>query len=136
MSSPGRQNVPGSQPDAAAARQPGARRQASGAPGAKLSRQSKTKRRVVWSLIILLAILHQDFWLWENQSLLLGFLPAGMAYHIAFSITVAGLWALALRYAWPSDWEAWASPEPACPEPAERVERAERAQGAEEHSDT
>ncbi len=43
-------------------------------------------------------VLHQDAWLWSDASLILGFLPAGLAYHAAYSIATAGLWALATRY--------------------------------------
>ncbi len=53
-------------------------------------------------------IFHQDFWLWENTYLFLGVLPSGLVYHACFSIVVAILAALAIRFAWPHDLERWA----------------------------
>ena len=50
-------------------------------------------------------VLHQDFWLWTDGTLVFGFLPAGLAYHVGFSLATAGFWALASRYAWPNDLE-------------------------------
>ncbi len=47
-------------------------------------------------------MLHQDFWLWNDRTLLLGFLPVGLAYHAGYSIAAAALWALAVIFAWPS----------------------------------
>ncbi len=49
--------------------------------------------------------LHQDFWLWGDGRLVLGFLPAGLAYHVAYSVATAGLWWIVLRWAWPDDLE-------------------------------
>ena len=59
-------------------------------------------RRLVYGLIVLLAILHQDFWWWHRiDPLLLGFIPIGLAYHAGISIAAAVLWALAVKYCWP-----------------------------------
>ncbi len=63
---------------------------------------------VVWGLVILLAILHQDFWLWDNRTLVFGFLPIGLFYHAIFSIACATVWAMAVKFAWPSHLEEWA----------------------------
>ena len=49
------------------------------------------------------ALLHQDFWLWADSRLAFGFLPSGLAYHAAYSLATVALWALAVRYAWPSE---------------------------------
>ena len=51
------------------------------------------------------AFLHQDLWLWTDGTLVFGFLPAGLAYHVGFSLATAGLWGLAIRFAWPKDLE-------------------------------
>ena len=64
--------------------------------------------KVIWIIFIALFVLHQDFWNWDNQSLVLGFMPIGLAYHAAFSIAAALLWTAAVKFAWPSDIEAWA----------------------------
>ena len=62
---------------------------------------------VVYSLLIILAIAHQDFWWWDDsETLVLGFLPIGLAYHAAVSVMATVLWAAAVRYCWPSDVDA------------------------------
>ena len=48
-------------------------------------------------------MLHQDFWLWDDATLVFGFMPIGLAYHTAYCIVAAGLWYLATKYAWPED---------------------------------
>ncbi|MBR59186.1 MAG: hypothetical protein CMH54_14370 [Myxococcales bacterium] len=60
-----------------------------------------------WILLvgILLAILHQDFWLWDDGSVLFGFLPIGLGYHAAYSIVVALYWWWVVRAVWPADSE-------------------------------
>jgi hypothetical protein len=59
-----------------------------------------------------LAILHHDFWFWNDSRLVFGFLPVGMAYHVLFSIGAAALWLAALRWAWPEELEEWATGSP------------------------
>ena len=66
------------------------------------------KKTLVYLAILLLAILHQDFWFWDDPALVFGSLPVGLAYHVFYSIAAAALWALAVRYAWPSNVEAFA----------------------------
>ena len=39
------------------------------------------KRKLVYVGIVLLFVLHQDFWLWEDTTLVFGFIPIGLAYH-------------------------------------------------------
>ncbi|MCY4189615.1 MAG: DUF3311 domain-containing protein [Bryobacterales bacterium] len=60
--------------------------------------------RRTFALVAVLAMigLHQDFWLWGDTTLVLGFLPSGLAYHAAYSLATAVLWALIARYAWPA----------------------------------
>ena len=55
--------------------------------------------------LVAFVVLHQDLWLWTDGTLVFGFLPAGLAYHVGFSLATAGLWALATRFAWPKDLE-------------------------------
>jgi hypothetical protein len=73
---------------------------------------SRSSRRWVWIALIILALLHHDFWLWGDRSLLFGFLPVGLAYHMGFSLAAALLWVLAMKFAWPSELEAWAEAGP------------------------
>ena len=60
-------------------------------------------RRLIYIALILLAVLHQDYWLWDDATLVFGFMPIGLAYHTAYCIVAAGLWYLATKYAWPED---------------------------------
>ena len=64
--------------------------------------------RFVWGLVLALAILHYDFWYWDDRTLVFGFMPIGLAYHAGFSLVAGLVWFLAVRFAWPSDLEAWA----------------------------
>ena len=57
---------------------------------------------LVYGLIVLLAVLHQDFWWWDRvEPMVFGFLPIGLAYHALVSIVAAILWAMAVKYCWP-----------------------------------
>lgn len=57
-------------------------------------------------LVVLLCILHQDFWLWDKvDPLFFGFIPVGLAWHAGISIAAALIWALAVKYCWPKDVE-------------------------------
>jgi hypothetical protein len=60
---------------------------------------------VIWSLVVLLLILHQDNWYWEDGRLLFGFLPIGLAWHIGISIAASIIWYLATIFAWPGHLE-------------------------------
>jgi hypothetical protein len=65
-------------------------------------------KKVVLILAILLGILHQDFWNWNNANLVFGFMPVGLAYHACYSLAAAALWAFAIKFAWPNEIVAWA----------------------------
>lgn len=64
--------------------------------------------KLIGILFVALFVLHQDFWFWEDTTLVFGFMPIGLAYHAGFSIAAALLWAAAVKWAWPCDLEAWA----------------------------
>jgi len=66
------------------------------------------KNKWIWIVFVLLFILHQDVWYWDDRTLIFGFLPIGLGYHALFSLAAALLWAAAVKWAWPSDIEAWA----------------------------
>ena len=54
--------------------------------------------------LILLFVLHNDVWLWNNARLILG-LPVGLLYHIVFCIAASILMYALVRYAWPKNLE-------------------------------
>ena len=58
-----------------------------------------------WAIImlVLLAVLHQDFWLWSDTSLLWEVVPVGLAYHAGISLAATALWLGVARFAWPAD---------------------------------
>ena len=64
--------------------------------------------KLAWGLVLLIAILHYDFWYWNDRTLLFGFLPVGLGYHALFSLACGTVWFLAIRFAWPSHVEEWA----------------------------
>jgi hypothetical protein len=54
------------------------------------------------ALVAVFYALHQDFWNWRAiEPLVFGFLPAGLAYHAAYSLCAAGIMALLVKFAWP-----------------------------------
>jgi len=83
---------------------------------------SARNRKLVWLMVGLLFVLHQDFWLWGNTSLVFGFLPIGLAYHLAYSLAAGCTWFAMIKFAWPSHIEDFANrkddqPTPANPKP-------------------
>ena len=58
-------------------------------------------RKLIWLLVVLLIISHQDFWNWEDERLVLEFMPIGLFYHVCISIAAAVVWLLACTFAWP-----------------------------------
>ncbi len=65
-------------------------------------------RYVCYTLVILMFILHQDWWLWNDSTLLFGFMPIGLAYHGLFSIMASVTWGLTLYFCWPTHIEEFA----------------------------
>ncbi|MCP4848078.1 MAG: hypothetical protein GY899_09060 [Verrucomicrobiaceae bacterium] len=63
---------------------------------------------IIVGLAILLGILHQDFWNWDDPSLVFGFMPIGLFYHACFSLAAVVLWLFAIKYAWPTKLVEWA----------------------------
>jgi hypothetical protein len=64
------------------------------------------KRWLLATMILLLYLLHQDFWNWrEARPLVFGFLPVGLVYHACFTLGVSGAMWLLVRHAWPSHLE-------------------------------
>ena len=73
--------------------------------------QSTAGRNLIIVLALALAVLHQDFWWWDNRvgdttiEPLFGFLPIGLAWHVGISIGAAVVGWLAITYCWPEDLE-------------------------------
>ena len=55
---------------------------------------------LLYAALVALYLLHNDLWLWDDASLVLG-LPAGLAYHIGFSIATSIVLTLLVIHSWP-----------------------------------
>jgi hypothetical protein len=65
------------------------------------------KRTALYLALVLLFLLHQDFWFWSDATLLFGFLPVGLAYHALYCVVTSLLWYLIVTYNWPEEAEAF-----------------------------
>jgi hypothetical protein len=64
--------------------------------------------KIFWGLFFALLFLHQDFWNWSSEEVILLGMPMGLLYHAFFSIacSVLGVWAVVKT--WPKEWEEYA----------------------------
>ena len=67
-------------------------------------------RKLVWLLLGLLVILHHDFWFWDDPTLVAGWFPIGLLYHVGLSIVAAGFWLFVVKCAWPAEITGETSP--------------------------
>jgi hypothetical protein len=63
------------------------------------------KKFLIFLLIAAVYIVHQDNWNWNNASLLFGFLPVGLVYHIGYSLLATGMMVILVKEAWPEHLE-------------------------------
>ena len=55
--------------------------------------------------VLVLYLLHQDFWFWRDGTLVFGVMPVGLFYHAVYCLACAALmWAL-VKFAWPRELE-------------------------------
>ncbi len=52
---------------------------------------------LLYGLLVLLFVLHNDFWLWDNAQIVLG-IPVGLLYHIVYCIAATILMAIIVKY--------------------------------------
>ena len=57
---------------------------------------------LLYGLLVLLFLLHNDFWLWKTPQLVLG-IPVGLLYHIGYCIAATLLMAAFVKAR--GDWE-------------------------------
>ena len=58
-------------------------------------------------LVIVLYVLHQDFWFWRTiEPVVFGFLPIGLFYHVCYTLAVVLVMWLLVKFAWPSQLES------------------------------
>ena len=65
----------------------------------------KQGRLIIAGLVLLLIILHQDNWNWENSNLMFGYIPVTLFYQMCISTGASIVWWLATKIAWPDDLE-------------------------------
>lgn len=51
---------------------------------------------LLYGLLVLLFVLHNDFWLWDNAQIVLG-IPVGLLYHIVYCFVVTLLMAIIVK---------------------------------------
>ncbi len=62
-------------------------------------------KTIIAALVVLLLVVHQDNWLWNDQTLVFGFMPSGLLFHAGISIAAGATWFLATKIAWPDHLE-------------------------------
>jgi hypothetical protein len=64
------------------------------------------KRILLIVAVVVLYILHQDFWFWRTPyPLVFGFVPIGLFYHACFAVAAALVMWLLVKFAWPAHLE-------------------------------
>jgi hypothetical protein len=57
----------------------------------------------VATLLTILAILHHDFWWWNDASLVLDWIPVGLAWHVFYAFLASAVWAVIVSSTGPQD---------------------------------
>jgi hypothetical protein len=60
--------------------------------------------RILYVVLVVLYLLHNDLWLWNNASLIAG-IPAGLLYHIVYCFAATLMMLALVRFAWPANLE-------------------------------
>ena len=66
--------------------------------------QRNAWRWPLYAALLVLYLLHNDLWLWDDARLLFG-LPVGLVYHVGFSVAAAIVLTLLVLKAWPDHLE-------------------------------
>lgn len=60
------------------------------------------RKGLVYLFILIMLILHNDFWLWDRiDPLTLGWMPVGLFYHVIYLLAATVVLVLMVRFAWP-----------------------------------
>jgi hypothetical protein len=62
-------------------------------------------RFVVILLVVALIVLHHDIWWWDDRTIVLGFLPIGLAWHALLSMAAGVVGWLAVTFCWPREFD-------------------------------
>ncbi|HEX7185922.1 MAG TPA: DUF3311 domain-containing protein [Thermoanaerobaculia bacterium] len=63
----------------------------------------------LYAALLVLYLLHNDLWLWNDASLVFG-LPVGLVYHVGFAVATSIVLTLLVLKAWPHHLEVPDSP--------------------------
>jgi hypothetical protein len=64
------------------------------------------KRTLLFIAVLVLYVLHQDFWFWRTaHPLVFGFVPIGLFYQGCFCVAASLLMWLLVKFAWPDHLE-------------------------------
>jgi hypothetical protein len=63
------------------------------------------RKSLLYFALLVLAVLHQDFWYWRDATLVFDLLPVGLFYHACYTLAAALLMWLIGRLAWPAHLE-------------------------------
>jgi len=70
-----------------------------------------SSRWAVYATLLVVYLLHNDLWLWDDPSMVLG-LPVGLTYQAGYCLLAAATMFLLVRFAWPEELETLADVEP------------------------
>jgi hypothetical protein len=57
-------------------------------------------KNILYLLLVILYLLHNDLWLWFDSTLILG-IPVGLFYHILYCVAASIILLLLIKFAWP-----------------------------------
>ena len=64
---------------------------------------TKTSKLFAAALILIMVVVHQDFWNWGVTERTFGGLPRGFAFQVGLSAAAALMWWIVTLVAWPKD---------------------------------
>lgn len=64
-----------------------------------------TMKWLLTGLVLFVVIVHQDTWLWTDKTLVFGFLPIGLVYHLGYCLLASATMAVLVKVAWPKELE-------------------------------
>jgi hypothetical protein len=71
-----------------------------------ISTYKSMKKILLVAAVLVLYVLHQDFWNWRTPyPLVFGFIPIGLFYQACFSVASALLMWMLVKFAWPGHLE-------------------------------
>ena len=57
-------------------------------------------KNILYLVILIVYILHNDLWFWNNPTIIMG-IPVGLFYHLIYCFIASILLFLLIKFAWP-----------------------------------